>query len=142
MSARTILPLRCLARDRSGASAVEFALVFPMLAFLLTGMVSYGWYFWTAHSLQHAANDAARAAIAGLTAPERAALAEAAFAAHIENAALDPALASLEVAETGARLTLAAQYDASGSAAFVLKGLTPMPSAEIRRDVSIELGGF
>lgn len=144
MSMRRAIPTsaRRWAQDRNGSSAVEFALLFPVLAILLLGMVSYGWYFWTAHTLQHATNDAARAAIAGLTQAERATLAEAAFAAHLTQAALDPDLAALDVEEVGARLEVAARYDASGGPAYLFGDFLPMPPAEIRRAVSIELGGF
>ena len=58
-------------RNDSGASAVEFALISPLLLLMLAGIVDYGTYFSTAHAVQQMANDAARAAIAGTTAQQR-----------------------------------------------------------------------
>ncbi|MCP1469856.1 Flp pilus assembly protein TadG [Sphingobium sp. OAS761] len=57
-----------------GSVLVEAAFALPLLVSLLCGILIYGSWFMTAHSLQQAANDAARAAIAGLNATERRAL--------------------------------------------------------------------
>lgn len=48
---------------QAGASALEFALVFPVLFTLLYGMVSYAMLFAAQHSLSQAAADGARAAM-------------------------------------------------------------------------------
>lgn len=48
----------------------------PLLGALLLGILAYGSWFMTAHSLQQAANEAARASVAGLTSAERQALVE------------------------------------------------------------------
>ncbi len=66
------LNVRRFGRDRSGATAVEFAFLAPVLMFMLMGIGGYGGYFWMSHSVQQLANDAARAAIPGTTATERA----------------------------------------------------------------------
>lgn len=60
---------------------VEAAFALPLLALLLTSILGYGCWFMTAHSLQQAANDAARAAVAGLDAGERRALVDQSVAA-------------------------------------------------------------
>ncbi|MDT0203264.1 TadE/TadG family type IV pilus assembly protein [Nocardioides sp. AE5] len=54
-------------RDESGASAVEFALVFPVLALLLFGIISYGYMFTVRQAMTQAAAEGARA---GAVAPE------------------------------------------------------------------------
>lgn len=46
-------------RDR-GSSAVEFALVFPILALIMFGVVQYGWYFYVAEATSGAASNVAR----------------------------------------------------------------------------------
>ena len=61
------MSVRRLGRDRSGATAVEFAFLAPVLIFILMGITGYGGYFWISHSVQQLANDAARAAIPGTT---------------------------------------------------------------------------
>ncbi len=45
---------------RGGATAVEFALVSPMLLVLLLGVFEYGRYLWTVNALQHTVTMTAR----------------------------------------------------------------------------------
>jgi Flp pilus assembly protein TadG len=53
-------PLRKFARDPSGASAVEFALVAPVFWLLLFGMIEFARLFWTTHALHETAIATAR----------------------------------------------------------------------------------
>jgi Flp pilus assembly protein TadG len=129
-------------RDQSGATAVEFAFLAPVLIFILMGITGYGGYFWMSHSIQQLANDGARAAIPGTTAGERASLAKAAVAASAGDVQLIPAKVSTEVIDRDGRLTVAVSYDAADSFAFAVRGLTPMPSDQIRRQASVQLGGY
>lgn len=134
--------VRRLGRDQSGATAVEFAFLAPVLIFMLMGIIGYGGYFWMSHSVQQLANDGARAAIAGTTAAERASLAKASVAASASDAQLIPANVSTQVIDSGGRLTVAVSYDAAQSFAFAARGVTPMPSDQIRRRASVQLGGY
>lgn len=52
-------------RTQSGAAAVEFALVVPLLAALVLGIIQYGWYFYVANSTSSAAREAARRVVVG-----------------------------------------------------------------------------
>ena len=52
-------------RGDSGAVAVEFALVLPILLLLLFGIVQYGLYFWAAQGGASATREAARRAAVG-----------------------------------------------------------------------------
>jgi Flp pilus assembly protein TadG len=133
---------RRLRRDQSGATAVEFAFLAPVLILMLMGITGYGGYFWMSHSVQQLANDAARAAIPGSTAAERASLAKAAVAAGAGDAELIPAKLSTEVIDRDGRLTVAVSYDAAQSFAFAVRGVTPMPSDQIRRQASVQMGGY
>jgi len=56
-------------RSRRGASALEFAVAFPVLLLVVLGTVEFGRAFWTRSTLQTAAEDAGRYAMthAGLT---------------------------------------------------------------------------
>ena len=84
--------VRALRRCRRGAAALEFALVAPLFLLTLFGIVAYGGYFWRAHSLQQVANDAARAALPGLTATEREALARTVASSEVASlGGMDPA---------------------------------------------------
>jgi Flp pilus assembly protein TadG len=130
-------------RDQSGVVAVEFAFLAPMLIFILMGITGYGGYFWMSHSVQQMANDAARAAIPGLNAAERATLAKAAVDKSAgDYAQLTPSMVSTLVIDANGRLTVRVSYDAAQSFAFVARGLAPMPSDQIRRQASVQLGGY
>ena len=73
--------IRSLLRDPSGSAMVEAAFAVPLMVILLLGILAYGSWFMTAHSLQQAANDAARASVAGLDSAERRMLVEQSVAA-------------------------------------------------------------
>ena len=53
--------------SQDGNSAVEFALIVPVLLALFGGMVAFGIYLGASHNLKHIASEAARAAIAGVS---------------------------------------------------------------------------
>jgi len=125
-----------------GNAAVEFALISPVLLTFLLGIVCYGGYFWLAHNVQQLANDAARAAVGGLTASERLKLAQDCLKEEIiDYDALNPAFATVRYAEHADSFTVSVVYDASGSVFFALAFL-PMPSSSIRRSGTVRLGGF
>lgn len=131
-----------LARDARGTALIELAIAAPALLMMLMGMMVFGSYFWMAHGLQQTANDAARAAIAGLTAPERRGLVEDAVDSglgHVD--ALDPARETTSVSDDGVTLTVRLSYDASNSA-FMKLPFVPLPSASIVRSAAIRLGGM
>jgi Flp pilus assembly protein TadG len=52
-------------RREGGASAVEFALVLPILALFLLGIIQFGWYFFVANNASSAAREAARRVVVG-----------------------------------------------------------------------------
>ncbi len=52
-------------RKEGGAAAVEFALVVPLLATLVLGIIQYGWYFYVANNTSAAAREAARHVVVG-----------------------------------------------------------------------------
>ena len=121
---------------------LEMALVAPLLMALLTAITAYGGYFWMAHSLQQAANDGARAAIAGLTQSERQSIATAAAIDEVGRAnGLDPALLAASVSDDGITLVLTLRYDASDSPLLRLS-LVPLPDPVIRRIAVVRLGGL
>lgn len=55
------------AQRDEGAVAVEFALLFPLLFFLLFGTMILGWRVWEHQAAQSAVRDAARQAAVGIT---------------------------------------------------------------------------
>ncbi len=129
--------------DRSGAAAVEFAIVGPMLILVLMGVFTYGGYFFTAHTIQQLTNDAARAAIAGLDDDERRTLAQQSLRASIAaQGALRGDLADVTVTRSGQMLTVAVTYDAGDDLYWAFQSLVPAPASRISRRASIQLGGF
>jgi Flp pilus assembly protein TadG len=52
-------------RDDTGAAAVEFAIVTPLLLLLVFGLIQYGFYFWAMQGGSAAAREAARRAAVG-----------------------------------------------------------------------------
>lgn len=133
---------RALVRHEAGASVVEFALVAPFLTMLLVGIMTYGGYFWTAHSVQQLANDSARAAIAGLDAEERQEIAEATLAAGLaHHPFLDPDRAGVTVMEAAEGVAVSVTFDASESFIFLFDFI-PMPPPVIDRQAAVRLGGY
>jgi Flp pilus assembly protein TadG len=129
--------------DRAGSAAVEFAILGPILIFLLIGIVIYGGYFLMAHSVQQLANDAARAAVAGLSDSERQQLASGALASELPTYGfLRPAQVQLGYVDQNQVMTVNISYDASSSPLWALNGVIPMPSSTIVRSASVQVGGF
>ena len=131
-----------LRRDARGSALIELAIAAPALLMMLMGMMAFGGYFWMAHGLQQTANDAARSAIAGLTAAERRDIAEDTVDGELGRVgALDPARATASVDDDGQTLIVRLSYDASNSA-FMKLPFVPLPSPMIVRSAAIRLGGM
>ncbi|MGH6615485.1 TadE/TadG family type IV pilus assembly protein [Sphingomonas sp.] len=130
-----------LLRAKRGTSVVEFALILPLFACMLYGILGYGQYFLLAHSVQQLANDAARATVAGMTATERQTLASSSVAASL------PSLPQLRAnrittttTETGQVVTVRVRFDASTVPMF-RNTMIPMPDPIIERRAVIRPGG-
>ncbi len=135
-------PLRFRRAQRGGA-AVEFAIIGPVLLLLLFGMITYGGYFMTAHTVQQVANDAARAAIAGLDDAERLSLArEAATDAIARQPDMQGELAAISVLRSGPTVAVTLTYDASEDAFWAFESLVPSPDRRIERTATIRVGGL
>jgi len=130
-------------RKESGAAALEFAIVGPMMVVMLMGICGYGGYFWISHSVQQLANDSARAAMGGLSGVERTSLANAALSQEVSHYVwLKSAKAKATVVSETNSLTVKISYDASDTPFWSMKGLVPMPSTTIVRSATVRLGGY
>lgn len=127
---------------REGAAAVEFALVGPLLILLLIAIVVYGGWFLMAQSVQALASEGARAAVGGLDATERDALARREVTAAVRGVALDPDRTTIEVAEEAGRLRVVVVYDTGDSLVMALGGMLPRPPVVIRRSAVIHVGEY
>ena len=129
-----------LLADEAGAVLVEFALSLPILIIFLIGILSYGSWLMAAHTVQQAANEAARAALAGISTGERQSLADESVRHSIDGATfLDPALISVSISQSGAFYSVAVSYDAAQSRLFSISPV-PLPAGIIRRTAVVKLG--
>ncbi len=129
--------------SREGSTAVEFALVGPLLILLLMGMVVYGGWFWLAQSVQSLASESARAAIGGLDATERETLARRFVAASDGGASgLDLARTAVVVESDAEAIRVRISYDAASHPLMKLAVLIPDPPATIERSAVVRIGGY
>ncbi len=129
------LPGVMFARAERGAAIVEMALVLPLLLALLMGVLVYGQYFMLAHSVQQAANDGARAAIVGLDAADRRAVAARAVERSLQTVS---GAHSVAVSETSEAITVAVTFTAPPDS-FLRSALIPSPTNVIRSRATFEL---
>jgi Flp pilus assembly protein TadG len=131
-----------LCADARGVAAIEMAFALPILLTLIMGIISYGDWFLTAHTVQQAANDAARASIAGLTSDERSDLAVSNVKTMLaRGGALDPDKATTSVSDDQTTLTVTIFYDASQDPLLHMSFVVPPPTS-IHRSAAISLGGL
>jgi len=135
-----------MARDRRGASAIEFAIVVPVFLLIVLGILTYGIYLGSVHSVEQLAADAARASVAGLSDSERIQIAT----QHVTtNADGYPLLNASKIAvEAGAspldssQFRVLVRFDASDLPIWIMSGIVPMPDRMIERTSVIKRGGF
>lgn len=128
-------------RMRQGSAAVEFALIGPVLIALLLAAVVYGGWFVLAQSVQSLASEAARAALGGLDAQERAALAQAEADATVGDiGALEARRLALRVEDDGVTVRVVAAYDIHDHPIMLLGGMLPRPPEVIERSAVVRFG--
>lgn len=118
---------------------VEMALVLPLFLALATGILVYGRYFMLAHSVQQAANDGARAAITGLDAGDREAIAVRAVdrsLAGVSEASTDAR--AVAVSETADTVTVAVTFNIPDDD-LLRSSFIPSPDTVIRARATFEL---
>lgn len=141
--ARRSSSFRC---DTSGNSAVEFALVAPILILIFAGIIAYGYIFSVYHGIQQIASEAARASVSGITVAERSRIARDFVATHAGSYAfIDPVRISVQTLEGADALDtfeVRIAYDMSGSVIDELHRLVAMPQPQIARSAVIQRGGY
>ncbi len=131
-----------LADDRRGTAVIELALTLPILAVFLFGIVSGGSWLAMSHVVQESANEGARASLAGITAPERAALASSAARTTLARSyGISESAIALRVDDDGRKLTVNVSYDGSTNPLLKLP-IMPAATTTIRRQASVVLQGF
>jgi len=129
-------------RDDRGSAAVEFALVGPLFVYLLIGLTVYGGWFWLAQGMQGLAAEGARAAVAGLTADERAKLAKDAVTSGGGPPAVSPEDLRVSVETTDIQVRVSVSYAAANHPLMALAGLVPAPPSVITRSATVRMGGY
>jgi Flp pilus assembly protein TadG len=130
---------------RSGASAVEFALLLPLFLAFIFGIVVFGSYLAMVHGVQQLAAEAARSSVAGMTDTERNSLARTSVAANASTyPLLVPGNLSVSAAPSPKNANVyvvTVNYKASGNFIYSLP-FVPTPPTTIVRSASIQYGGF
>lgn len=138
--------MRSRLRDSNdGAAAVEFALLAPLFVMLLMSFIAAGIYLSTAYSIQQIAADAARTAVAGMSAQERSQLAT----GFVDSTALRyPFITKRHLVISAAddpgdpnQFTVSLSYDASELPIWNLYSFA-LPDSHIQRHATIRIGGL
>ncbi|MET0360422.1 MAG: TadE/TadG family type IV pilus assembly protein [Sphingobium sp.] len=132
-----------LLADARGSVLIETALSLPILILFLVGILTYGGWIMAAHSVQQAANEGARAALAGLDDAERRTIAVQTVTRTIgDGSMVNPSLIATSAARTSdGYLTVTVTYDAPRSALFT-SAIVPLPPGPIRRASVVRLGNL
>lgn len=132
--------LHRLRRDCTGSVLIEAAFALPLLIALLFAILAYGSWFMTAHSLQQAANNAARVSVAGLTTAERRALVDQSVEASRSTFPNPGAVAiAVSVSEGGGYYTVALSCDLASMPLFAATPF-PLPSKTLQRSAVVRTG--
>lgn len=138
--------LRARSRCRSGSSAVEFALVAPLLLLLFAGILCFGVYLGAAHTLRQIAAEAARASVAGISDGERAALAQGVVQRSLASGSMfRPGSVGVSVGTSpvdAAVYTVTLTYDASALGLKSFGRLVSLPPDLLTSTVSVRRGGL
>jgi Flp pilus assembly protein TadG len=129
--------------NRSGASAVEFAIIAPFLLLLVAGILAYGSIFATSLSLQQLAAETARATIGGLNDSERQDLAEAHFAlvsSQYPMLRVDAVSFGFDSAAEGQQSRVTLSYSMANHPAYALEQLIPLPPSPLSYSMIITDG--
>lgn len=135
--------LTAMLRRRDGASAVEFAIIAPIFIAGVLTMVGYAIYLSASASVQQMTEEAARAAVAGLSPQERQTLAENAVAMTMKDRAfIDPKKVKVTVSgQDTNRYTIQVFYDAGQLPIWSLFTYAMPATKNISRSTVMRVGG-
>lgn len=130
-------------KDQRAISAVEFALIAPVLILLVFGIVSFGTILATYNGVQQLAAEAARSSIAGLSNAERAQLAQAYVTQNVKAYPfIDPNKVQVTTSSQSMTFQVTVAYDMSGSYVFTFGKLIPLVTPVVQRSAAIQFGGY
>lgn len=148
-----LIELRCTslynrnnARCESGSSAVEFAIVSPILLMIVIGIIVYGLYFGAAHALQQMTAEAARSTVAGLTNAERSTLALRSVERALESSTLfrreDISVTVGDDLIDPDIYVVTLSFDSRAMGFAGVSRLVPMPPVILTRSMRVRRGGL
>jgi len=118
---------------------IETAVALPIMILFLFAIVTYGGWIALAHAVQQSANEAARAALAGISADERAGIARDMAETTLRRTyGVGRERVTVAVLDDGAAIAVTVAYDASGDAMLSLP-LVPRPPSTIVRTSAVAL---
>ena len=140
------LDLRGFRSDSGATSAIEFALIAPILLLLIFAIIGYGYVFGVYHGIQQIASEAARASVSGLNDAERETIARDFVAANASSyAMIDPAKLKVTTTRSGPprqTFEVAVAYDMSDTVFRSIAGLVSLPPPVVERRAVIQRGGY
>jgi Flp pilus assembly protein TadG len=132
--------------NASANSAIEFALIAPVLLLMIFAIIGYGYIFGIYHSIQQIASEAARASVSGISDAEREQIARNFVASHATSYAfIDPAKLRLTTAQSGPprqTFEIAIVYDMSDTVFQSLAALVALPPPLVERRAVVQRGGY
>ncbi|MDR7147362.1 TadE/TadG family type IV pilus assembly protein [Rhizobium sp. BE258] len=128
-----------------GAAAIEFAIIAPLFLLVMLTLIAYAIYLTAAHSVQQITADAARTAVAGISAKERETLVDNFITASTIN---HPLLQKDKIHVTVTtdpgnvnQFTVTTEYDSANLPIWNLYTF-PLPDHTIKRFATIRMGGI
>jgi Flp pilus assembly protein TadG len=128
-----------------GAAASEFAIIAPLFLLVMLTLIAYAIYLTAAHSVQQITADAARTAVAGISAKERETLVDNFITASTIN---HPLLQKDKIHVTVTtdpgnvnQFTVTTEYDSANLPIWNLYTF-PLPDHTIKRFATIRMGGI
>jgi Flp pilus assembly protein TadG len=128
-----------------GAAAIEFAIIAPLFLLVMLTLIAYAIYLTAAHSVQQITADAARTAVAGISAKERETLVDNFITASTIN---HPLLQKDKIHVTVTtdpgnvnQFTVTTEYDSAKLPIWNLYTF-PLPDHTIKRFATIRMGGI
>lgn len=139
---RCISLIQRLRRNERGAVLVEAAFILPVVITLLLGAVSYGMWFMAAHSVQQAANEGARAVLAGINEDDREAIvADVVNEGVLASGTVNSEKVSVDTALNGNFYTVTVSYDTADSL-LLSTSIIPLPEGPIVREARVRLNSI
>jgi Flp pilus assembly protein TadG len=132
--------------SQRGVAALEFAIVTPVMMFMVLAMICFGVYLTFLHELQELSSSAARSSVAGLSEAERNSLAQQFVTNFVaQSAILNPNDITVQTAISGSPAmdySVTVSYNLQNTPIPMLARLISVPVSNISRTSTIEFGGY